>query len=33
MNIKRDKVYPKAVFKYCNLNSNNHTDNFLKNQI
>ena len=21
------------VFKYCNLNSNNHTDNFLKNQI
>lgn len=33
MNIKRDKVYPKAVFKYCNLNSNNHADNFLKNQI
>ena len=33
MNIKRDKAYPKSVFKYCNLNSNNHTDNFLKNQI
>lgn len=33
MNIKKDKEYPKSVFKYCNLNSNNHTDNFLKNQI
>lgn len=33
MNIKRDKAYPKSVFKYCNLNSNNHTDNFFKNQI
>lgn len=33
MNIKKDKEYPKSVFKYCNLNSNNHTDNFRKNQI
>ncbi|WP_122894117.1 DUF2971 domain-containing protein [Arcobacter peruensis] len=33
MRIKKDKKYPKSVFKYCNLNSNNHTDNFFKNQI
>lgn len=33
MNIKKDKDYPESVYKYCNLNSNNHTDNFQKNQI
>ncbi len=33
MNIIKEKEYPASIFKYCNLNSDNHTDNFRKNQI
>ena len=33
MYIIKEKEYPTSIFKYCNLNSSNHSDNFLKNQI